>query len=155
MALRPWKGARATTGRLSQHPLYFHTPIADDMVDKGHWFSDNGKGCRATTGRLSSVNTAFASIFPLPISWPTASQPKDKAHPKPSRYLVAKGLPTLPAKTEKKVWSMDNSIWRNSFQILVLSGWQSRASQQPSRRTWWESSTNFRQSSCRRDSAKC
>ena len=30
---------------------------------------------------------------------------KDKTDPKPLRYLIAKGLPTLPMKTVEKVWS--------------------------------------------------
>ena len=54
---------------------------------------------------LDSGNNPFSSILPLLMSLPTGGEPKDKTDPKPSRYLTAKGLPTLPMKTVEKVWS--------------------------------------------------
>ena len=53
------------------------------------------------------ANNPFASILPLLMSLPSATEPKDKADPKPSRYLVAKGLPTLLMKTVEKAWRLE------------------------------------------------
>ena len=49
----------------------------------------------------------FASIIPLLASLPGPSEPRDKAESKPSRYLVAKGLPTLPMKLVEKAWNLE------------------------------------------------
>ena len=66
------------------------------------------------------VNNPFASILPLMMSLPTGAEPKDKTDPKPSRYLVAKGLHILAMETVEQVWSM--WTWRNSFLHLILIG---------------------------------
>ena len=50
-------------------------------------------------------NNPFSSILPLLMSLPTGGESKDKTDPKPSHYLTAKGLPTLPMRTVEKVWS--------------------------------------------------
>ena len=39
------------------------------------------------------------------MSLPTGEESKEKTDPKPSWYLTAKGLPTLPMKTIVRVWS--------------------------------------------------
>ncbi len=49
----------------------------------------------------------FASILPLLASLPVSRGQTDKAVAKPSRYLVAKGLPTLPMKLVEKVWNLE------------------------------------------------
>ena len=45
----------------------------------------------------------FTAILPLLTAIPQGPEPKDK----PTRYLVAKGLPTIPTKLVEKVWSLD------------------------------------------------
>ena len=40
------------------------------------------------------AHNPFAAILPLPTATPQGSESKDKAEGRPTRYLVAKGLPT-------------------------------------------------------------
>lgn len=49
----------------------------------------------------------FAAILPLLASLPGVSGGGEKAEVKPARYLVAKGLPTLPRKLVEKVWRLE------------------------------------------------
>ena len=51
------------------------------------------------------VDKPFASILPLLMSFPTGIESKEKTDPKPSHYLVEKGLPTLLMKTVEKAWN--------------------------------------------------
>ena len=53
------------------------------------------------------VDSPLASILPLLMSLPMGTESKARSEPKPSRYLVAKGLPTLPMKTVERVWNME------------------------------------------------
>ena len=48
----------------------------------------------------------FTAILPLLTALPLTREPKDTAKVKPSRYLVAKGLPTLPKKLVEKAWAL-------------------------------------------------
>ena len=49
----------------------------------------------------------FASIIPLLASLPGRPEAGDKVEQKPSRYLVEKGLPTLPMKLVERVWNLE------------------------------------------------
>lgn len=49
----------------------------------------------------------FAAILPLLTTIPQSWEAKDKADTRPIRYLVAKGLPTIPTKLADKVWKLD------------------------------------------------
>ena len=51
--------------------------------------------------------SSLSSIVPLLSSIATGSSSLDKTEPKPARYLVAKGLPTLPTKLVEKVWNFE------------------------------------------------
>ena len=53
------------------------------------------------------THNPFAALIPLLTSLAPTADPKEKSDPKPSRYLVAKGLPTLPTKLVDKVWNHD------------------------------------------------
>lgn len=53
----------------------------------------------------AAAQNTLAAILPLLTTLPT--ERKEKGAPKPSRYLVAKGLPTLPVKLMKKVWNKE------------------------------------------------
>ena len=59
--------------------------------------------------RAAALDTASAltSIVPLLTAFSGTSEPQEKAESKPSRYLVAKGLPTLPTKLVDKVWNLE------------------------------------------------
>ena len=46
----------------------------------------------------------FSAILPFLTQWPREA---DSADPKPSRYLVAKGLPSLPIKVVEKAWRLE------------------------------------------------
>ena len=52
------------------------------------------------------MSNAMAAIIPLLSALP-ATDPKEKSESKPPRYLVSKGLPTLPLKLVEKVWALD------------------------------------------------
>ena len=54
-----------------------------------------------------SLNT-LASIIPLLASMPGPAEVGEKGEPKPSRYLVEKGLPTLP-------WNLVENVWRLEY----------------------------------------
>ena len=49
----------------------------------------------------------LAAILPLLTSLPVGQESQDTADHKPARYLVAKGLPTLPTKLVEKAWRME------------------------------------------------
>ena len=49
----------------------------------------------------------FASIIPLLTAFPGPPETGDKAEPRPLRYLVEKGLPTLPMKLLERVWNLE------------------------------------------------
>ena len=49
----------------------------------------------------------FASIIPLLTAFPGPPEVGDKAEPRPLRYLVEKGLPTLPTKLVERVWNLE------------------------------------------------
>ena len=53
-----------------------------------------------------SLNTLI-SIIPLLASMPGPTEVGEKGEPKPSRYLVEKGLPTLPWKLVEEVWRLE------------------------------------------------
>ena len=57
--------------------------------------------------RADQIHNPFTSILPLLMSLPTSAEPKDRHVTKPSRYLLAKGLPTLPMKTVEKQWNLE------------------------------------------------
>ena len=63
-------------------------------------------GQQSTAGEGGRLNP-FASIIPLLASLPGPSEAGDKAEAKPVRYLVEKGLPTLPTKLVERVWSLE------------------------------------------------
>ena len=65
-------------------------------------------------GNVSSTAAAgggelnpFASIIPLLASLPGPPETGDKVEAKPLRYLVEKGLPTLPMKLVERVWNLE------------------------------------------------
>ena len=49
----------------------------------------------------------FASLIPWLTSLSSSGTQLEKAEMKPARYLVAKGLPTLPTKLVEKVWNLE------------------------------------------------
>ena len=49
----------------------------------------------------------FASIIALLTAFPGPPEAGDKAEPRPLRYLVEKGLPTLPTKLVERVWNLE------------------------------------------------
>ena len=49
----------------------------------------------------------LASIIPLLTSLPLGGDSREKGDTKPSRYLVAKGLPTLPMKLVDRIWNLE------------------------------------------------
>ena len=53
------------------------------------------------------VYNPFASILPLLMSLPMSAEPKDGLTTKPTRYLIATGLPTIPMKTVEKAWNLE------------------------------------------------
>ena len=53
------------------------------------------------------VHNPFTALIPFLTSLVPAVDPKEKSDPKPSRYLVAKGLPTLPGKLVDKIWNLE------------------------------------------------
>ena len=63
----------------------------------------------AVSGGTSSATegSPFASLIPWLTSLSTAGSPSDPADPKPTRYLTAKGLPTLLMKVVQKVWNFE------------------------------------------------
>ena len=50
---------------------------------------------------------SLASIIPLLTSLPLGGDAREKGDTKPSRYLVAKGLPTLPVKLVDRIWNLE------------------------------------------------
>ena len=54
--------------------------------------------------RLEEQRNAFASLAYLHVG---ERQPAEKIEPKPARYLVAKGLTTLPTKLLEKAWNFE------------------------------------------------
>ena len=49
----------------------------------------------------------FASLIPWLTSMSASGTQPEKPEAKPARYLVAKGLPTLPTKLVEKVWNLE------------------------------------------------
>ena len=49
----------------------------------------------------------FSTILPLLMSLPASSESRESSTTKPSRYLIAKGLPTLPMRTVEKAWNRE------------------------------------------------
>ena len=49
----------------------------------------------------------FAPLIPWLTSLSTSGSQSEKSEPKPTRYLVAKGLPTLPTKLVEKIWNLE------------------------------------------------
>lgn len=80
----------------------------------------------AVTNNQTVVWDPSALIAPLLT---LGGDPKENKNgdTKPSRYLVAKGLPTVPMRPSRLDWSM--LIWRNFCQPYSLFAWQSRESQ--------------------------
>ena len=84
-------------------------PSADVLLRQGitSTTSQSGEG---QSGQLQqpgvTMTNAMAAIIPLLSALP-ATDPKEKSESKPPRYLVSKGLPTLPLKLVEKVWALD------------------------------------------------
>ena len=55
----------------------------------------------------SEGNNPFSALIPWLAGISGGSSQLEKAESKPSRYLVAKGLPTLPMKLVEKVWNLE------------------------------------------------
>ena len=49
----------------------------------------------------------FASLIHWLTSMSASDSQQEKIEPKPARYLVAKGLPTLPTELVEKVWNFE------------------------------------------------
>ena len=49
----------------------------------------------------------FNTILSLLMSLPASSEPRESSTTKPSRYLIAKGLSTLPIRTIEKAWNRE------------------------------------------------
>lgn len=49
---------------------------------------------------------ALSTILPLLSALPLQAEPLEKTEAKPARFLVAKGLPTLPTKLVEKAWAL-------------------------------------------------
>ena len=52
-------------------------------------------------------NNPFAPLIPWLTSLSAGGNQLEKMEQKPARYLVAKGLPTLPTKPVEKVWNLE------------------------------------------------
>ena len=57
--------------------------------------------------RLEEPGNPFASLIPWLTSMSASGGQLEKAEEKPARYLVAKGLPTLPTKLVEKIWNFE------------------------------------------------
>ena len=80
-------------------------PSADQLGGLGlQQFSESG-GDPQQTQEEREANDAFTAIIPL-LSH-LGSEAKEKSEGKPARYLVAKGLPTLPMKLVEKAWNLE------------------------------------------------
>ena len=57
--------------------------------------------------RPEEQRNAFASLIPWLTSMSASDSQQEKIEPKPARYLVVKGLPTLPTKLVEKIWNFE------------------------------------------------
>ena len=55
----------------------------------------------------TAAQSSLPSVIPLLTFMPQSADRNDKGEPKPSRFLVAKGLPTLPMKLVDKAWNKE------------------------------------------------
>ena len=65
-----------------------------------------GGGHASASIRECGTQPPFASIIPFLSGLPGTSTSQDK-EAKPARFLVVKGLPTLPMKLVEKAWNME------------------------------------------------
>ena len=68
-----------------------------------------GLGQREVPGQqqlTEALQNPFAPLIPWLTSLSASGDPQEKPEQKPARYLVAKGLPTLPTKLVEKVWNL-------------------------------------------------
>ena len=54
-----------------------------------------------------ALQNPFAPLIPWLTSLSESGDPQQKPEQKPARYLVAKGLPTLPTKLVERVWNLE------------------------------------------------
>ena len=78
-------------------------PQADAIQNLGLSVFPTGGGDK----QLESGVGPLASIIPLLKSLPLGGDSREKGDTKPSRYLVAKGLPTLPMKLVDRIWNLE------------------------------------------------
>ena len=93
----------------SHYPRYIGTrqlgalPPADVIQNLGLSVFPTSRGNK----QLDSGVGSLASIIPLLTSLPLGGDSREKGDAKSSRYLVAKGLPTLPIKLVDRIWNLE------------------------------------------------
>lgn len=82
--------------------------LPSQEVIRGLGLPSRSGGDDQQDGSLEAASHSnLAAILPLLTSMTQPTEAREKGDPKPSRYLVAKGLPTLPMKLVDKVWNRD------------------------------------------------
>ena len=113
-----WAGREGgSSGRpgLSPTPLHFPLPGSGERRELGGMPSAGalhglGLGSREAPPRPPTTeepSNPFASLIPRLTSMSASGTQPEKPEAKPARYLVAKGLPTLPTKLVDKVWNLE------------------------------------------------
>ena len=76
-----------------------------------------------------AAQSNLAAILPLLTVLPQTGEKNDKGETKPTRYLVAKGLPILPMKLVERAWSLDYVDMEESYLHHAHCMWWSGKSQ--------------------------
>ena len=123
-----WDGRRGTQGWSRTVVLFLAVGVQLGTVPSADLVSGLGlqpfadeQGDHQPAVQVTS--TMLSSIDPLLTAFAGVAEPQEK-EAKSSRYLVAKGLPTLLSKLVNKVWNL--WTWRSSFPPLDHSASQSK-----------------------------